>query len=299
MAYLITEDPKYVTGTKKWMDAILTYINIPGADDLGGAHTLIGMSLAYDWLYDQFSPTDRSNYEQKMDYQTKILVDAIKRPAPIWWAHGYAANHNTIDVLGILIAAVTLYDHMDNADQYIKLAYDDYTHVLESLRIDGSTEEGLSYWSYGMQAMLTAFDIEKSIYGSDRSLASVNFQKATTYRLYGSLPNYWGTILIGDSVGYDYAGATFLLRRFATMFNDPLSQWLASIINTKKKLDSFPVDPDWRNLLWYDETIPEQDPISLSLPTYHFFNDMNIFTSRSAWSDDNAVFFTFKAGSPL
>ncbi len=257
------------------------------------------MSLGYDWLYDQFSPLDRANYEQKMDYQVKILLDAIKRPSPTWWANDYAGNHNTIDVLGILATAVALYDHIDNADQYIKLAYDNYTNALEDIRTDGSTEEGISYWSYGMQAMLMAFDLEKGIYGTDRSTLSSSLQKATTYRLYGSLPNYWKTILIGDSVGYDYYGATFLLRRFATMFNDPIAQWLGNIINIKKTLDNVATDPDWRNLLWYDETIPEQDPISLSLPTYHFFDDMNIFTSRSAWSDDNAVFFTFKAGAPL
>lgn len=90
-----------------------------------------------------------------------------------------------------------------------------------------------------------------------------------------------------------------MLRKFASVFSDPIAQWLAHTIESQKKIDSFPPEYEWRNLLWYDETIPEQDPISLGLPTYHFFDDINLFTSRSAWSDDNALLFTFKAGLPM
>lgn len=64
----------------------------------------------------------------------------------------------------IATAATALYDHIDNADQYIKLAYDNFTRVLASLRTDGTSEEGISYWGYAMRSSLAYFEIEKTLF---------------------------------------------------------------------------------------------------------------------------------------
>ncbi len=79
IAYLITEDPKYITGAIKWMDAFTTY-NVWGAtnDDLGAAHTLYGMALGYDWLYSKLSPVDRLKYEQTMINHLLFYREAIQ-----------------------------------------------------------------------------------------------------------------------------------------------------------------------------------------------------------------------------
>lgn len=79
IAYLITEDPKYLTGAKKWMNAFISY-DIWGAtnDDLGAAHTLYAMALGYDWLYQYLSPLEHTNYEQSMINHLLFYREAIQ-----------------------------------------------------------------------------------------------------------------------------------------------------------------------------------------------------------------------------
>lgn len=122
------------------------------------------------------------------------------------------------------------------------------------------------------------------------------FQKAYLFRLYGSLPDYWHHILYGDAVEHPWYGPTFFLHYLASEFHNTLAQWLANTIDTKRKSAGGGTDTDWRTLLWYDETITETSPSAL--PTYKLFDDLGVFTSRSRWSDDNAIEFALKAAPP-
>ena len=296
MAYLMTDDVKYFNGAKKWMDALASYTKWGNDHDLGAAHLLYNMAIVYDWLYNGFSPSDRAIYEQKMEYHLKIFAGIMEKHSTYWMSE-LSGNHNHVNVTSVMTAAVATYDSLDNADYYIQLAYDNFTKVLAKLRTDGSTEEGISYWSYSMEALLRYFDIETSVTGVNRMLTSPTFRRAPLYRLYASLPNYRNTILTADSVRTDFYGPTFILWRLAATFNDPRAQWLANSIQKRRRMDKVAIDSDWRTLIWYDENVAVQSPENL--PTYHLFDDLELFTSRSAWSDDNAILLTLKAGPPM
>ena len=298
MAYLITGDIKYVNGAKKWMDAFVSYpvwgkVNT----DLSAASLLYGMAIAYDWLYPNFSPSERIKYEKTIGEHLKIYKDFIEKGKDNWWVTSYSQNHNMINYSAVAAAAVAGYESVENAEQYIDLAHNNFTKVLSSLRNDGTSEEGESYWTYGLDGMLSYFEIEKSITGIDRSLSSPNFQEGAKYRIYSSLPDYWETILIADSIGYDYYGSSYIPWRLASLFRDPISQWMGRTIGEKRVASGKSSDFDWHTLIWYDDTVSESSPNVL--PTYKLFNDLGIYTSRSAWGDDNAIMFAMKAGPPF
>jgi hypothetical protein len=293
MAYLLSDDPKYLDNAKAWMDAIVTYPTWGGDQDLVASHILFGMSIGYDWLYDELSTAERESYATKMEYHTDILYDLLVN-RDIWWADNYHQNHNYVNTGAIMAAGVAVYDLVEDPDSYIQGAYDNFTHVLEALPPDGAYTEGVGYWSYGIGALLRYFDLENQILGVDRVLENLWFQNTGRYRLHANVPGYAEVIQIADV--YDertdwYSPAA--LQWLASKFNDSYSQWLASEILEARRYPPI----DWRNLIYYDETIPEHVPNGLS--THGYFQDLGLFTSRSSWEDTDATFLVFKAGPPM
>jgi hypothetical protein len=293
MAYLLSGDVKYLESARSWMDAIVTYPTWGGDDDLVASHILFGMSVAYDWLYDELSQAERASYAAKMEYHADILYDLLVN-VEIWWADNYHQNHNYVNTTAIMAAGVALYETASHPDDYLNAAYDNFTLVLQALPPDGAYTEGVGYWSYGINALLRYFDLEREILGVDRVLGNSWFQNTASYRLYASVPGYAEAIQIADV--YDHRSDWYSpaqLQWLASKFNDPYSQWLASSI-----LDGRPYPPiDWRNLVYYDEAVSESAPDNL--PTYGYFEDLGIFTSRSSWEDEMATFLVFKAGPPM
>jgi hypothetical protein len=300
LSYLITGDVTYLNGTKTWMNALVSYDHWQSDESLGAAHGLYNMAIAYDWLYNDLTGGERTTYETKIALQTKRFSDAMNRVSPVWWqGTDYNGNHNYIDVGAMMTGAVALYDVMSGADTAIHRAYDNFTNVLGAtiLPPDGTSQEGISYWSYGMEALLRYFELEKDMFGVDRAPTSLNIQNLPFYRLYGGMPNYWQTITMGDGRNWDYYGPTFILMRVASLFNDQMAQWLAQKINDKRVSSGIVgIDSDWRTLLWYDESVGKRDVSSL--PTYRLFPTLGLFSSRSSWTDDNAFMFALKAGPP-
>lgn len=293
IAYRLSGDAKYLNAAKAWMNAIANYPTWGGDQDLVASHILFGMSVAYDWLYDELSPNESEAYALKMAYQAEILYQLLTHQS-IWWADNYHQNHNYMNTMAIMAAAVALYDVSDHADDHILAAYDNFTYVLQALPPDGAYTEGVGYWTYAIGALMRYFDLEKTILDIDRVQENAWFQNTGRYRLYASVPGYDQVIQVADVYDHRldwYSPAT--LQWLAAKFSDPQCQWLASKIIAVRKYA--PVD--WRNLLYYDDTIPETPPSSF--PTYGYFEDLGLFTSRSNWQDGDANFLTFKAGPPM
>lgn len=297
LAYKLTDDPKYLAGTKKWLNALVSYTKWGTDSDLGAAHLLYNMAIAYDWLYHDLTASERMAYEKKMDHHLSIYRGLITQPDPIWWADAWNQNHNHVNFAAVMTAAVGAYENVTAPDSAIQLAYDNFTQVLSNLSPDGASHEGASYSSYAMEALLRYFEIEKSRTGVDRLLTAPHVQNHALYRFYAARPSFWQTVDFGDSVGYDYYGPDFLLYRLAATFADKRAQWLARTINERRTLDGVSARADWRSLLWYNESIGETGPSAL--PTARLFDNLEIFTSRSAWLDPDAIFLAFKAGPPL
>jgi hypothetical protein len=293
MAYRLSGDPKYLNAARAWMNAIVNYPTWGGDQDLVASHILFGMGVAYDWLYDEFSPQERESYAAKMEYHAEILYQLLVN-VDIWWADNYQQNHNYVNTLAIMSTAVALYDVADHPDGYIQAAYDDFTHVLQALPPDGGYTEGAAYWTYGSDALMRYFALEQDVLGIDRIVTNAWFQNTGKYRLYASIPGYNQVIQIADV--YDqrqdwYSPA--VLQRLASKFNDSHSQWLAS-----KIIEAHQHPPvDWKNLLFYDETVPAAPPDNMT--THWLFEDIGLFTSRSDWQDPSATLLVFKAGPPM
>jgi hypothetical protein len=298
LAYLLTEDKKYLDGATMWMDALSNYPDWGSNTDLAASHILLGMSITYDWLYDEFTEEERVRYRNKMIYHTDILYDNLVRDT-VWWARNYQQNHNHVNSLGIMAAAVALYGDGAKSKKYIDVVYDNFGAVLDILPPDGSWSEGVSYYGYALYALNNYFNIEKYLYGYDRRLDSDWFRNTTYYRLYASVPGYVKVITFADSPDHDWYAINGLLSDIGSLFNNLYAQWLGEKVREMRDQYNYRswVMYKWPALIYYNESLGERTPYDL--PTYRYFYDLGLFTSRSSWEDDEAIFVAFKAGPPI
>ncbi|MCE5336065.1 MAG: DUF4962 domain-containing protein [Desulfobacteraceae bacterium] len=291
MAFLLTGKAEYLRGVRKWMDAFVSYPNWPDNRDLGAAHVLFGMSVAYDWLHDRFTPEERSRYRKKILHHAEILYAAL-RGREIWWANELLQNHNYTNVMAIAVAGVALYGECPEAESYLAVAESNFRKVLGLLSPDGASQEGIGYWGYATDSLLKYFRAVEPVYGMNAVLANPYFANCAGFRLHASLPGYRENVDFGDSPRFDWNGPGRILRCLASLFRDGTAQWLAERIETARGTHA---DLSWEDLLWHDETVKPVPPDRF--PTSAYFENMGIIISRSGWTDD-ACWTFFKAGAP-
>lgn len=298
LAYLFTEDKKYLDGARIWMDALSSYPHWGRDNGLAAAHILLGMSIAYDWLYDEFTTEEKARYRNKMIHHCEIMYNYLVS-GRIWWARNYQQNHNHVCSLGIVATAVALYGDGSKSRDYINAVYDNFGAVLDILPPDGSWSEGVSYYTYTLYALNNYFTIEKYLYGYDRRLDSDWFKNTPYYRLYASVPSYLKVITFADSVDHDWYSINGFLSDIAKLFNNPYAQWLGEKVREVRDQHNYRkyVTYKWPALIYYDDSLEKKAPYDL--PTYRYFYDLGLFTSRSSWESDQATFVAFKAGPPI
>jgi hypothetical protein len=165
----------------------------------------------------------------------------------------------------------------------------------KSLGPDGASQEGVGYWSYGVEYMLKFWALSADLLGED--LHSPWWAKTAMYRLYLSLPRKAWTkdnaiVDIADCPRRDYYGPDYLLFDLARRFHDPYAQWLGREVQRAGVTTNI---APFLNLLWFDPAQPEKGPGDL--PTMRHFEDMGIVSARSDWSGGESL-VVFKSGPP-
>jgi len=138
LAYLLTDKPFYLAEAKRTMDRLVSYTSWASDQDLGAAHLLFGMSVAYDWLYDQLTESEMLRYRARMVRQAGILHELLAEKG-IWWASSYLQNHNYTNTMSIAIAGVALLGEIDVASEWLASAESNFKNVMLLLSPDGAS----------------------------------------------------------------------------------------------------------------------------------------------------------------
>ncbi len=290
--YLITRDSSYFHTIEDLLSLFSTNSDWAGNSDMGPAHVLYSMSLAYDWLYDELSPSLRLLVRDSIAEHAEIFYNLTSK-REIWWSQdkGLLQNHNYVNVGAMAIAGVALYGEDKRAAKWLKEAERNFDAVLSLLSPDGASHEGISYWSYGTLWLLNYYSALAPAQGYEKVRSSGFLKNTARFRLYASLPGFQYNVDYADSLLIDYYGPGAFLRCLASIFNDGHAQWLASEIEGKRRKRTIL----WQDYIWYD---PDIKPVSPSdLPLYGWFDNLGILLSRSSW-DDDAFLVMFKAGPP-
>ena len=300
LAYLMTDDTTYSDKAISWMLTVCGYEDWVGNAGLGGAAGLVGVSIGYDWLYDQLTTLDRNTIRDKLILQAGRMASNPNKK------EGWLVNHNHVEHNGLAAAGFVLYGESgaSDANDWIRQADLVFQTTFLCGSSDGSSHEGQPYWAYSMESLLCYTEAARDLMGIDHYDRNW-VKRATDFIIFCTIPDFntipgepgYANCLMayGDSYpDYRSHGPTHILCRLASEYNNGFAQWLAEEmidrgVGVTQEFDY----RAWANLLWYDDTVT---PTSLSgLGTFKHFEDIGLVVSRSGW-DEDAVMVSFKCG---
>ncbi|NQT51205.1 heparinase II/III family protein [bacterium] len=245
------------------------------------------LAIGYDWLYGQWSPSQRELLRKAIVQKGLTPARRVYVPKHTGWARG-VNNWNQVCNGGIGMGALAV------ADVEPALAAELLHHAIRSLpramgyyAPDGAGTEGVTYWDYGTRYNLVFLSALRSALGTDFGLADIpGFAQSGDYQLYLSGATHY-SFNFGDC-GHTQMSTPqhfWMSRRYAR----PRYSWfrhrvLAQDIRRARVTD----------LLWYDPSGRDFDVAALPLDKH--FRRAEAASMRSSWNDANALVLGIQAG---
>jgi len=280
---LLDPDPKYFQAARKWAlkpgEYPLWGAGVFEGTDLAAAHELYGISIAYDWLYDRWSPEDRERLKSILAEHGKVMYEAaVGINERGWWKTSWRQNHAWCNYGALGVTAVALAGDVPGVGEWLAKAEWAFEHIVGELPEEGAYEEGVPYWGYGMES-LVRFITGVRPYLSQDFYASPYLRNTHLFRLYMAGPSVRTIANFGDGPTRDWHAIAPLMFRLAAEYRNPLAEWLAEALPQRNDLDAATYE-----LLWRDSTVSPEGPAPL--PLWHAFKQTGFAGARTSWSDD-------------
>lgn len=254
--------------------------------DLACGHMGRAVALAWDWHRDLFNEQEQVLVRDTMRERMNDLFDGLK--GGNFWARAYTENHNHVNAAALGMAGLAFYGDIPEAREWLAGACANFDYVAQYSANDGSSDEGVPYWTYSLSFILQYIEATKHVTGADRYYELPFLQNAASYRVGCSTPGLEGTLPWGDAPLRDYYGPQHLLARLAAQYNDSSAQYVMEHIPYKPRGGN---DVEALLLMWYD---PEILPVAPTFLDYHAV-DADLTTTRSGWGNGDYL-LTIKSG---
>jgi hypothetical protein len=304
LAYRLTGQDHYLTELRRWLAPPLSFAhwgkaNLPD-HDLDAGWLLHGLSLAYSWAGDALPTEERTALRNKLALQGARLYEFAVTTEGEWWSSSYWQNHNWICYAGLATAGYALAGDVEGALAWTERAKENFATVLSQLSEDGSNNEGVVYWRYGVPWLVSYLDVLKETEGLDWFATSDYLRNTFWYRLYQSAPDFERIVDHGDCHDRRSGHPVAMYYKLAAEYRIPQAQWLANKVSTEffwREAYESGVRPGvraeaYQELLWFDPSAPATGPEKLPLSRY--FPDLGLVVGRTSWNDD-ATLVSFKA----
>lgn len=304
LAYRLTGQQHYLTELRRWIAVPVSFphwgkANLPD-HDLDAGWLLHGLSLAYSWAGEAIPAGERTALRDKLALQGTRLYDFAVDTEGGWWSSSYWQNHNWICYAGLATAGYVLAGEIPEARAWTERAKENFSTVLTKLSDDGSNNEGVVYWRYGVPWLVSYLDVLKQTEGIDWFATSSYLRETFWYRLYQSAPDFERIVDHGDCHDRRSGHPVALYYKLAAEYRIPQAQWLANKVATEffwREAYESGVRPGvraeaYQELLWFDPTAPTGGPEEL--PSSRFFPDLGLVVGRTSW-DTDATLVSFKA----
>ncbi|MDR1279530.1 MAG: heparinase II/III-family protein [Opitutaceae bacterium] len=264
-------------------ESVLTACAYPGWGsenaDLSAAHIARGIAVARDWLPDLWSADELALIRKTIRSRMGDMLAGLYGKAN--WARRHGNNHNQVAAAGLGLCGLAFLDEVPGAAEWLAAAQTNFERVMLYNNSDGSSAEGVPYWSYGMSFILQYIEGVRRVVPGAASLYESDYLKnATAFRLTSATSGFGGLMQWGDAVNRDFYGPQHLLHRLASVYRDEGAQFLAQNI----PLAPFGGNdvPVWR-ALWFDPAVKASPPHELD----RHLAAGDIAASRSGWSSDD------------
>ncbi len=305
--YLLTKEDRYFEKAKEFIFAAVGYEKWGNAHlvnvDLSASWIMFGMSVAYDWLKDDFTEEECKLVKEKLILQSKIMYDYKVENHGTGWSTNYYQNHNWINMTGLAAAGYVLKDEYEFAKEYIEISKENFDRVYSYLSDDGSNYEGVVYWHYGVLWLFVYADMVKKQGDTDYFKTSKFLENTFFYKLYQTMPNLEETANFGDCHDRRSGHSSAIYYKTAEEYDNGYAQFLGDYVldnllykeHYNSKLKPGIISECFFEFIWYDPKIESKNLDEL--PLYRHFEDLGLISIRDSW-DKDALFFSLKCGAP-
>jgi hypothetical protein len=292
-AYRMTGEEKYFLRAEKEM------LNVSGFSDWNPPHFLdvgemtMGMAIGYDWLFDRLST------ESKKIIREAIILKGLEPSFDTNYAWFLTSNNNWNQVCnaGMTFGALAIYeDSTGYAKRIINRAIRTIQLPMIEYKPDGAYPEGYSYWDYGTSFNVMFLSAIEKVFATDFGLNQIpGFLKTS-----GFLQNMTGISNLcynwGDcGLGRQLNPAMFW---FAQTNDNPSLLWVEKQNLQVDDFSGFTEDRLLPAIMIWGKDIP-LDEISEPVSKVWKGQGANpVCLMRTSWTDQNAIYLGFKAGSP-
>ncbi len=281
-AYRFSGGREYLLAAVSELESVCSFPDWNPSHYLDVAEMCLGVSIAYDWLYDSLSSDVRSLACEAIE---RLALDTALDPAYDRFYNG-VSNWLQVCNTGLVFGALAIADKApDKAGRIIRNYFDSIVRTVDSYDPDGAYPEGPMYWSYGTEFnTLLNYQLEKA--GLKPYTGKGGFQRTGEYYLHSMGPS---GLFFNYSDGGARCGASVAEFYFAVVNDDPSLLW-----NTLRQ----PV-PDSRllpaALIFASEIHSPRacEPESLS---WLGRGSVPVYYARTSWEDPDASFFGVKGG---
>lgn len=295
-AYQLTGDARYASKALAQLQTYLGWTDWTfgeGGEDLNAAHMLLGVSVAYDLIYETLSTTDAAAIAARLAAEAAKMAAAMPTA---WWVDEYVQNHNWIDTAGLGLAALALAGEDARASSWLATAQANLqklTLVLGPIA-DGSFHEGAPYQVYGL-SMALPFWTALARTGVDDTALGI-LQGFGSYRLGTMVPDQPRALLLpfGDFTGWPTQGTVEVLRFAAGRFGDGAAEAAAQQWLTTGRGSFLP--ELWYEMFEFLYYAPSVRPLpKAQWPLDSTFADLQASVLKSSWNSGDLQ-LGFKAG---
>lgn len=304
LAYRMTGQDHYLAELRRWLAPPLAFphwgkANMPD-HDLDAGWLLHGLSLAYSWAGDALPADERIALRDKLLLQGRRLYTFAVESEGGWWSSSYWQNHNWICYAGLATAGYVLGQEHPETLEWTERAKENFATVLAMLPEDGSNNEGVVYWRYGVPWLVSYLDVLKETEGIDWFASNDYLRETFWYRLYQAAPDFERIIDHGDCHDRRSGHPVAMYYKLASEYKIPQAQWLANKVAKEffwREAYESDVRPGvraeaYQEFLWFDPSAPSKGPEDL--PTNRYFKDLGLVVGRTSWEED-AVMVSFKS----
>ena len=291
-AYRMTGEPAYLNRAEQELLAVCRFDDWNPSHFLDVAEMLVGVSIGYDWLYNDLSESSKLLIRNAIVQKGLFPSTESKYN---WWLEA-KHNWNQVCNAGIAFGALAVYEENPFQFQYfidrsivsMRLPMKDYDP-------DGAYAEGYSYWEYGTTFNVLFLSAAEKVFGSDFGLSALpGFSQTARYFLHMVGPT-------GKSFNYADCGQEYGLAPamfwFAGQAGDPSLLWLEKDFLKASYQENYlanrllPAVMVWGSH-WVIDSI--QPPSSLM---WHGRGTTPVAVMRTSWEQPQALYVGLKGGT--
>lgn len=304
-AYKLTEDVRYKERLYRELEHVASWPDWGAKEYLCTAHLILGYAVAYDWLYHDWTETERTNIREWL--MQKGMTEAVLGYEGFLKGTNWVnrvSNWTNVCNGSNMIAALALADtYPDMAEYIFKKGKEGLEHAFVEISADGAYAETLGYWDYGIRHQVKIMAaLETCLKPGETLPAQLDFTNIRGIDKTADYPIYYNGAAAGFNFGDsdDAFSDSPILYWLASKYNKPHYTWYnLNLINNNAKV-KHPTDRSavW-SILWYEPEHLATADTSFSMDKFYKTTEpdgANGLSMRSSWVDQGAMSVMAHAG---